>query len=1368
MADDRLPNIEKLNQMNWPVWKLQMQSYMQARELWSLCTGDEAEPAVPAADAAEDIVNAHAQAVAKYQIRVARTKSILFQTICTSQLHVIAKHHLNTPHLMWTELVTTFERPSLSNKLQLQTRMLDLKLESGSSVNSYLKELQDLTERLAALGAPVDNDFQVAIVLRGLPSEFDALRVAFVTKGAVTMSELREALLTEEQRMKPDCGSVGASVLSVRGNGRGRGRGVRGQSSRSKEYRGSCYGCGQMGHMHKNCPTNPYIPASKQKQNVVKHGAKQIDYRCDDSSDDYADVTSDGLFTVFYHRKCFGSDKWIIDSGATKHMTPNHDLFTKFFPFRVVEPVSLGNGTVCNAVGIGCVSLKILCNDKVNSYILTDVLYVPNLTNNFFSVSAATSKGYSITFAKKQCLISQNGKLTATGSNVNHIWYIDCLKEDMCASLKTSAVDKLNLWHKRLGHVHEQRLKTAVNHDIVAGIDKISGDLPFCEACIQAKQSRKPFKSSNYSVQSTCKLELVHSDVCGPMSVPSLGGARYFVTFIDDFTRCCRVYFLKHKSEVLDKFKEYESEVTNKSGQKIKTIRTDNGGEYTSREFENFLKLKGIRHELTVPYSPAQNGIAERLNRTLQEMALSQLIEANLPKCYWAESVATACYTRNRLPVLPFEMSPFERWFGRKPSVKHFRVFGCTAYVMEPNVKRQKFDIKSGKMIFLGYHLVSKGYRLYDPKKHRVVISRDVVFNESDFQGEKTVDPVVDPVLSVGDVISTDNSYVSASSQTMTNSPGAAEQLPVLEPAVVDQQRDDVHGVQSSPQLVLRRSSRATKKPDRFGDWVEGDDLDNLDLSQHANACATDVCPRHCLYFHNICEPSTFAEALKSPEADEWKLAADAEMNSLESMKTWDLVSLPHGKQPIGCRWVFRVKHKPDGTVERFKARLVAKGYAQRPGIDFNETFAPVVRLDSMRSLLAYAVQKNFVIHQMDVVTAFLNGELDEEIYMEQPPGYATAGQGNLVCRLRRSLYGLKQSPRCWNSTFCKYMKELGFVQLESDCCIFRRVEPLTFIALYVDDLIVITENTEIMRQTKQDLMKRFDMKDMGPLHHILNISCIFDEESGRVGLSQEQYINKLIDKFGLADANVVSTPLDMSSRLVKSDGVSAPVDKMLYQSLVGSLLYVALGTRPDIQHAVSTVAKYCSEPNQSHLTAAKRILRYLKKTKEFALWYHCSDGRSDQIVGFADADYAGDSDDRHSTSGYVFLFGGGAITWYSGKQKCVSTSTTEAEYVALCHAAKEAVFLRRLMSELDNSDHEPLMINEDNQSVLAVAKNPVYHSKTKHIDVCYHFTREAVASGHIRLQYCCSNDMVADILTKPLSKSRFQTLCLMLGLSDK
>ena len=638
---------------------------------------------------------------------------------------------------------------------------------------------------------------------------------------------------------------------------------------------------------------------------------------------------------------------------------------------------------------------------------------------------------------------------------------------------------------------------------------------------------------------------------------------------------------LQRKSDVFQKFKEYEAEVTNFTGNRIKALRTDNGGEYKSVQCEAYLKSKGIRHETTTPFTPQQNGVSERLNRTLQEMALSQVQHAGLPREFWAESVSTACYVRNRLPVTSVGVSPFERWYGRKPTVKHLRVFGCTAFALKPNPYRRKMEAKSEQMRFVGYQKGTKGYPLYDEKNKCLVIRRDVVYKEVNCKGDEII---VTPV----DAESSDMTKIGKD---------------VYDPDLQSDAQDDVLEAEINngdadkrdDSATTTRSGRVSRKPRCLGDWAGDKELEFLDLIADSSAV------QQCLFFHGICEPQSIEEALETPEATHWKQAADEEMEALNKVNTWKLVELPEGQKPVGCRWIFTVKTDNNGSIERYKARLVAKGYAQEPGIDFNEPFAPVVRLNTLRALLAYSVQNNVMIHQMDVTTAFLNGSLAEEVYMEQPPGYIVLEKKHLVCYLQRSLYGLKQSPRCWNIKFCELMEQIGFQQLKSDCCVFTRDDPLTFVSLYVDDLVLIMENSETMDELKLMFMKHFIMKDMGPLHYILGIGCI--QEESRIGLTQNAYIEKLVDKYGLTEAKPVSTPSDPNVTLQKDDGFSKPVNKKMFQSLVGSLLYAALATRPDVQYAVSNGAKYSAAPTQAHWNAAKRVLRYLKGTKNFALW---------------------------------------------------------------------------------------------------------------------------------------------------------------------
>ena len=467
-------------------------------------------------------------------------------------------------------------------------------------------------------------------------------------------------------------------------------------------------------------------------------------------------------------------------------------------------------------------------------------------------------------------------------------------------------------------------------------------------------------------------------------------------------------------------------------------------------------------------------------------------------------------------------------------------MFGRIAYAHVPDSQRQKLDKKAEKLRFVGYCTQSKGYRLLDENTSKVFIRRDVIFSEKDFG--HTAEAMLKPV-----------------------SPETFE----VHPKVGVEAESPVEQSKETEPNELRRSERSRRPPVRYG------------LDEYASPSAQHLA----LKAYQLAEPQSMEEALASGLSKEWKQAADAEYKSFMDNQTWDLVELPKGRETIGSKWVFKVKHDCDGKVERLKARLVAKGYAQQHGIDYDETFSPVVKFSSVRALIAFAVQNGMLLHQMDVVTAFLNGTLEEDIFMQQPDGYVKEGSEHLVCKLKKSLYGLKQSPRCWNKAFTDFMKSKEFTQSEADPCIYvRNIDAPCIVAVYVDDLIIATKTEKDMQQVKKLLQSQFKMKDMGELHYCLGITIKQDKADKTVEIQQKQYIMRILEKYGLQDLKPVSTPADPNVKLKKDDRISKPVDLVLYQSMVGSLLYAAVATRPDISQAVGVVCKFSSKPSEAHL----------------------------------------------------------------------------------------------------------------------------------------------------------------------------------------
>eukprot|EP00742_Colponemidia_sp_Colp-10_P002552 GILJ01002727.1.p2 GENE.GILJ01002727.1~~GILJ01002727.1.p2 ORF type:complete len:509 (+),score=47.37 GILJ01002727.1:627-2153(+) len=497
----------------------------------------------------------------------------------------------------------------------------------------------------------------------------------------------------------------------------------------------------------------------------------------------------------------------------------------------------------------------------------------------------------------------------------------------------------------------------------------------------------------------------------------------------------------------------------------------------------------------------------------------------------------------------------------------------------------------------------------------------------------------------------------------------------------------------------------------------------------------------------------------------------DSEIDSLQKNGTYEICTLPTGRKPIYCKWVFKVKENSDGTIDRYKARLVAKGFSQKPGIDFTETFAPVAKYNSIRTILSLAAQMDFEIHQMDVTTAFLNGELMEEIFVQPPEGAPCPTHS--VWKLKKALYGLKQAPRAWNQRLHDTLSgtDFKFSRGTADHSIYirKRGEKMFFIVVYVDDLLLVTNSVSELNETREHLKSKFDMKDLGEAKYILGIEILRNRPRRSLTLNQSKYIQDMLKKFGMDESKPIGTPMEKDAKLTKmmSPTTEAERRKMVetpYRNAVGSLMYCMVGTRPDISVAVGVVSQYLTDPGFQHWKAVKRIFRYLKGTIDVGLEL----GMGNQellLTGFCDSDWGGNLDDRKSTTGYCFNIGGGTVCWNSKKQPTVALSSTEAEYMAASHAAREALWLKKLLDELGIKKQDSISIFSDSQGAIALGKNPVNHSRTKHIDIQHHFIRDLIESNVIAMKYLQTEEMPADLLTKPLSKEKHEFCMKKLGL---
>ena len=490
-------------------------------------------------------------------------------------------------------------------------------------------------------------------------------------------------------------------------------------------------------------------------------------------------------------------------------------------------------------------------------------------------------------------------------------------------------------------------------------------------------------------------------------------------------------------------------------------------------------------------------------------------------------------------------------------------------------------------------------------------------------------------------------------------------------------------------------------------------------------------------------------------------------LNKTKFGYSWQKMKLKN--QSLKLAGFFKLKLGANGLPARFKARWVVKGFTQQKGVDYDETYAAVTKATTLKLLMAIIAHCNLEAKQYDIMTAFLYAKIkDHEIYVEQPHGFEETS--NHVCFLQKALYGLKQSPLLWFEELTKFLISEGYAPLKQDPCIFQHRIDSIMIAVYVDDLIAISQSSCTIENAARRIENRFKMRSLGDISFYLGCRIIRNREERKIYLVQDAYINQLLEKHHMKDSNTVVTPMEVKNNLqrARNEYESSPNIVKEYQSLIGGLMWPAMQTRADIAYATTQLAKYMNNPTQDHLNAAKRVLRYLKRTQNYGILMTGTDKETPHIEGFTDASYADDKDTAKSTGGYLFTCAGGLISWKSGRQPTVSQSTTEAEYISAALAAKEAAYISSLADEIIFlRDVRPITIFGDNEASITLAHKPIVDGRTKHINVKYHYLRQEVANEAIKLVWIPTKDQSADGLTKPLSRSRHEIFCKQIGLID-
>ncbi|UYV60728.1 hypothetical protein LAZ67_1002045 [Cordylochernes scorpioides] len=1030
----------------------------------SITDGSEVKPEI------EDIAK-----FSEWKKKDAKSKMLITTALEFKYLQQIV--NCQTSAEMWKKLSTIYELKSETNKYLLQQRFFEYKMNPNDNIASHVSKVETQAQQMKDLGEPISDVALITKITCSLPDKYKNFITAWdsVSSEEKTLENLTARLLKEESlqdhwdssgNFKPDNALMTFSKFNRNSTASNKQQQHQ-QSIKDKKKNTHCGYCKKKGHWWKEC----YKRKEEQKGQQLSSSAR-------DDSCAFSAETSAFLAET--------KDSWIADSGATDHMTFRREWFSTFEEIpEGVHPVCLGDGKKIYANGKGNIDILSYVDSQEINATLLDVLYIPELETNLFSISTATKHGLTLICKGNRIKLTKNSKVLVTGIKDNSNLYRIFIKAKQSSQTHVAQLS-LDIWHQRMGHVNPIKLTQMFENNVFEENIKIreKPDSLLCEACIYGKQNRKVFHAST-SPNSTYPGELIYSDVCGPMSKRSPGGSLYFVSFKDDFSRFRVAYFIRHKSDVLEKFKEFVKRVRTETGNKIKRFRTDNGTEFLNKNFSDYLKSLGIVHELTAPYTPEQNGISQRDNRTIVESARCLLHGRKMPLELWAEAVNTAVYLLNR----------------------------CTTKVL-----------------------------------------------------------------------------------------GSSTPYEICEESV------DSTNISSKPEESCRYPLRNRIR----------------EKEQSSTNCTRAI--SYACYVHDQ-EPLNYEDAIVGQNSKKWKLYME--------------------------------------------------------------------------------------MIQIDVKSAFLNGDLEEELYMEQPQGYENPDFPNHVCSLQKSIYGLKQSPRMWNKKFHEFLIKFDLKPSISDSCVYtmKCKQAYILLAIYVDDCLICRVNKQHLDDIVQYLNSNFEIKTF-TADYFLGLQIYRDRTTKMLFLHQASYIERTLEHCNLLEIKLQSVPSDPYSKLTKKmcpkdNQEIEEMNKIPYRPTIGSLMYLMTGTRPDIAYAVSRVSQFMNNPGPSHWTAVKKIFGYLKATKNIGI---CFGGSSctTSLIGFSDADFAGDLDIRKSTTGYEFMLNNGPISWCSQKQNCVSLSTTESEYIAASKAMKEAIWLRQFLREL----HQEQLLRESTGYLNTDKSTGPYHRR--------------------------------------------------------
>ncbi|KAI7965543.1 hypothetical protein MJO29_001291 [Puccinia striiformis f. sp. tritici] len=1258
------------------------------------------------------------------------------------------------PKALWDSILTYYASRTVENTANLMERLHDLTFDEAdmqSSINSFRSIFKLMIEvSTGRFDKKTLEAMWIFFVLKRLPGGFYVFRTlqfaSWKETTEMTMTTFLTNLETELRRQKEVQAQANttASALATTQNPRSNYHPAPTTQSHGSNNTNSNRGRGRRPFCQ-NGVHNPETNHSEENCHQA-HPEKALAYH-QAAIDRVKGASSSNRALLSVNSGV--SDAIVFDSGASGHYLKYRDYFTTFHP--ISSSVYGANGAAIPIVGMG----SAVIHASSGPIYIPEAYYVPSLSNSLLPQSHYIRQGYSINpilgGAGFECRRSSH--VLCVGSTTDHVLLIRMNPLKALAISHPASTNALDL-HRALGHPSLPYLKKAFPDEKLSDID--------CTVCDVSKMHREPFPSSFPPV--TRPLECIHMDLCGPITPASRGGNRYFLKIIDGYSKYRFIFPLRCKSSTFEVFVTFLSQVETYTGNKLVSVVSDNGGEFVNNRFRELYARRGIQHLPSSPYTPQQNPFSERGNRTTIEKARTLLATSGLPLTWWGEAVTTSVYLENRSPDSSINFaSPHELWHGSPPDLTRLVPFGCRAVAyIEKHRRDSKFSPSGVEAIFLGYDEHHHSYKLWVPSTSKILVTHHVKFSPSCF-------PCLfpNPVRNISetDLFDFGPEELAAPFETLPiNNEQRVEEL--TDTLIVPDSPTSLETSLAGPADPPSPASDPPVAPKGYAYVPDfntapkdiSSAIDPSNIIEGGRRHRAQVIRRHQANLivgepASLKDPKTYGDILGRLDEEHWLMAVEVELNNITRHEVWVVAPLTPGAKPLDTVWVFKRKFDADGDLLKYKARLCVRGFRQIEGTDYGATFAPTGRPTTLRLIMGLGAINDFEIHQMDVKCAFLNGVPDEDLFIKVPAGVGIELPPGHGLKLQKSLYGLKQSPRCWYKALKDFFTSINFAPATVDPCLFIHQDPSKFccVFIHVDDLIIIGPDVEFF---KKQIKARFEMEDLGECNWVLGMRVTRDRPNRTLTLSQDRYIREILEEFEMSDCRPIAAPLPNNATTCPIDP-SPPTPHFNYRRGVGLLSYLVQCTRPDLAFACSYFSQFLNKPSKTHQNHLLHSLRYLQHTKHLGLTLGSVGGPLSTLVAYSDASH-GNATQAYSFAGSAILHNG-LIGWRCAKMdnNAPSISTTESEYRACSETGQDIIWVQQLLDCLRPLLHLPanqVTLFCDNQGALALLKDTVYQHRTRHINIRYHWLRHHIEhSSSFTLCYVPTDQNIADFLTKAL-----------------